>query len=103
MKRRVLFYALLCGLIAVGISARLRLANGQTTIQDTAAAPPVTFTPDTILHFWSAQALTRGVSNDTQWAAAMAQIFSTTTFPGADPTALAFLRSFFVQYVHVGP
>lgn len=73
------------------------------TISDTAAGPAVSFTPDAILKFWSNQAFARGVTNDAQWATAMNTLFATGTSPGMDPTALAFLRSFFIQYVHVGP
>jgi hypothetical protein len=71
-------------------------------VQDTPPAPIISLTPEQILHFWSAQALTRGVTNDAQWATAMNTLFATATSPGMDPTALAFLRSFFIQYVHVG-
>jgi hypothetical protein len=71
-------------------------------VQDTSAAPAVSLTPDVLTRFWSQQALARGVTTDPQWNAAMAAIFSAANFPGVDATALAFLRSFFVQFVHVG-
>lgn len=53
-------------------------------------------------HATSQQALARGVTTDAQWNTAMGTIFSAANWPGVDPTALAFLRSYFVQVVHVG-
>jgi hypothetical protein len=85
-----------------GLVAAPRLLAGNF-IQDTAAAPVVSFTVEPLLKFWSNQAFARGVTNDAQWATAMNTLFATGTSPGMDPTALAFLRSFFIQYVHVGP
>ena len=99
-------------LVGVGLALALfviadhitRPAKAQATfLQDTVSAPLISFTPDVLLRFWSQQAQARAVNTDAQWATAMATIFSTASFPGADPTALAFLRSFFTQYVHVGP
>jgi hypothetical protein len=73
-----------------------------TYVQNSAAEPAISYTPDALLKFWSVQAGVRGVTTDAQWQTAMATIFSAANFPGVDPTALAFLRSFFVQLVHVG-
>ncbi len=74
----------------------------QTYIADTSLSPSVSLTPDALCKFWSNQALANGVTTDPQWNTAMATIFSSANWPGVNATALAFLRSFFVQYVHVG-
>lgn len=79
-----------------------RPVSAQTYIADTAASPSISLTPDALLHFWSNQALSNGVMTDGQWNTAMAQLFSAANWPGVNATSLAFLRSFFVQYVHVG-
>lgn len=94
--------ALVIGVFCFTVGVGAEHLAAKTYVQDSPPAPFITFAPETILHFWSQQALARGVTNDAQWATAMGLVFSTTTFPGADPTALAFLRSFFTQYVHVG-
>jgi pseudouridine-5'-phosphate glycosidase len=93
-------------LAALLLAVAVRIAppvQAQTSVADTTSAPFVTLQPDTLCKFWSNQAAARSVATDAQWTTAMATLFSTSTSPGVDPTALAFLRSFFVQYVHVGP
>lgn len=101
MKRlRVLLIVVVA--FGAGLFVAPRLLAG-TFVQDTSASPIVSLTQEALLKFWSNQALARGVTNDAQWTTAMNQVFSAAAFPGIDPTSLAFLRSFFIQFVHVGP
>lgn len=79
-----------------------RVATAQAYVADTSASPFVSLTPDALTRFWSQQAAARGVTTDAQWNTAMQTLFSTSTSTGVDPTALAFLRSFFIQFVHLG-
>lgn len=73
------------------------------TVGNSASEPLITLTPEALERFWSVQAGARAVTNDAQWSTAMNTLFSAANFPGVDATALAFLRSFFIQFVHVGP
>ena len=102
MMKRIRTLLIVASAFTAGLFLAPRLLAG-TFVQDTVVAPVVSFTPEALLKFWSNQALARGVTNDAQWNTAMNQIFSAAAFPGVDPTSLAFLRSFFIQYVHVGP
>lgn len=97
----------LAGLAVAGLviacEVRIRPVRADQQVQNSATDPIVSFTPTTLLKFWSVQAGARSVTNDAQWSTAMNTIFSASNWPGVDPTALAFLRSYFVQVVHVGP
>jgi hypothetical protein len=99
-KTALLLVVFLCG-VSTGAILR-QTARAQTYISDSPAAPAVSLTQGALLKFWSNQAAARGVTNDAQWNTAMNTLFATGTSPGMDPTALAFLRSFFIQIVHVG-
>lgn len=102
MKRLPFIFAV--ALFAIGVFiGRAMPVHAQNSIADTSAAPFVSLTPDALCKFWSNQAQAQGVSADIGWNTAMASIFSGANWPGVNATSLAFLRSFFVQYVHVGP
>jgi len=77
-------------------------ARAQSYVRNGSTDPAISLTLPGLLSFWSGQAAARSVTTDAQWNSAMQTVFSTTAFPGVDPTSLAFLRSFFVQVVHVG-
>lgn len=101
--KRVALGAALWALVGLGIVAGVRLSKADgATVADTQAAPFVTLTPDALCKFWSNQAFANGVNGDPGWNIAMATLFSSANWPGVNATSLAFLRSFFVQYVHVG-
>ena len=103
--RRVLGF--LCGLalaLALFVVADhvTRPVKAQTYVADTGTAPSVSLTPEALCRFWSNQAQANGVNADAGWNTAVANLFSSANWPGVNATSLAFLRSFFVQYVHVG-
>lgn len=105
--KRALFGLLLWAAVAACVVLAVRLAptptaRAQSFVADTTNAPFVSLTPDALCKFWSNQAQANGVSGDPGWNTAMATLFSSANWPGVNATSLAFLRSFFVQYVHVG-
>ena len=87
---------------AVHVRFEAHRARAGSYVADTASSPAVSLTPEALCKFWSNQAAAQGVSADPGWNTAMASIFSAANWPGVNATSLAFLRSFFVQYVHVG-
>ena len=99
MRRLLFVIAFVAGIVA-GVACGVRYARAYTA--DTGTAPFVSLTPDALCKFWSNQAAAQGVSADAGWNTAMQSIFSAANWPGVNASSLAFLRSFFIQYVHVG-